>query len=227
MTLLFDLDGTLTDSKPGITRCIAHAMECMGRERPSEEELTWCVGPPIAHTFAQLLGGDDTEAVNRAVAHYRERFSTIGLFENAVYEGIPEVLELLQSRGVSLRVATSKPEVYAVRILEHFDLARYFDGIHGMSLAATRSEKTELIAEIIRHHRLARETTVMVGDRRFDVEGAHANGLRCIGVTYGYGGADELREIGADTIVDWPDEIPTALRQIGTGEKICGCLPGV
>jgi phosphoglycolate phosphatase len=142
MNLLFDLDGTLTDPFTGITKCISYALNMLDRKLPPGESLRWCIGPPLKDSFAKLLASDDDALTERAVAFYRERFGTVGLFENEVYDGIPEVLEALQKNGHTLYVATSKPVVYAKRIIDHFGLHRYFKWIFGSELDGTRSDKT-------------------------------------------------------------------------------------
>ncbi len=150
MNLLFDLDGTLTDPFPGIRKCISYALDKIGRQLPPRESLRWCIGPPLKDSFAKLLASDDEELVGKAITFYRERFSAVGLFENRVYEGIPEALEALQGDGHTLYVATSKPTVYAERIIDHFNLHRYFKRIYGSELDGTRSDKTSLISHILK-----------------------------------------------------------------------------
>ena len=149
MNLLFDLDGTLTDPFTGITKCISYALDMLGRKLPPRESLRWCIGPPLKDSFAKLLASDDDVLTEKAVAFYRERFGTVGLFENEVYDGIPEVLEALQKNGHTLYVATSKPVVYAERIIDHFGLHRHFKWTFGSELDGTRSDKTSLISHIL------------------------------------------------------------------------------
>ncbi len=149
MNLLFDLDGTLTNPFQGITKCISYALEKMGNPSPPREELIWCIGPPLKYSFAKLLRTDNKDLVEKALAFYRERFGTVGLFENEVYEGIPEALETLQAKGHRLYLATSKPRVYAERIMDHFGLTRYFNHIYGAELDGTRNDKTSLISYIL------------------------------------------------------------------------------
>ena len=144
----------------------------------------------------------------------RERFSTIGLFENAVYAGIPEALAELRSRGFRLFVATSKPETYAVRILEHFQLDSYFQHIYGCELDGTRSEKAEVIAYLLEREQIKAETAIMIGDRLHDIRGAHANQMRAIGVLYGFGSADELEQAGADALCPSVAELPDVVARL-------------
>ncbi len=183
--LLFDLDGTLTDPKQGITRSIQYALDKLGQAVPETDDLVWCIGPPLQESFAQLLGGPGQ--VDQAMTLYRERFSAKGLFENAVYPGITDVLEAMQADGVELYVATSKPHVYATRIVEHFELSRFFTAIFGPELDGTRREKTALIAHLLAEQKLDPKNCVMIGDREHDIFGARANAVATVAVTWGYG----------------------------------------
>jgi phosphoglycolate phosphatase len=211
MNLLFDLDGTLTDPFPGITRCIAYAMERVGVSAPPAEQLRWCIGPPLKHSLAQLLATDDAPRVEEALALYRERFGTVGLFENTVYDGIPDVLETLNEAGHTLVVATSKPAVFARRIVDHFGLRRYFKTTYGSELDGTRADKTRLIAHILRKESFNGPETIMIGDRAYDMIGAKENGLFRWGVLWGYGSRDELERSGAQALVAMPAELISAI----------------
>ncbi|MEM1199597.1 MAG: HAD family hydrolase [Pseudomonadota bacterium] len=209
--ICFDLDGTLTDPKEGIIGCIRYALERLGAPQPdSDEELTWCIGPPLLGSFEQLVGDKAPEAL----ALYRERFGDVGLFENAVYPGIRNVLEALKGEDRRLFVATSKPTVYATRILEHFELNGFFEHIYGSELDGTRADKTELLAWVLSRSELDASATVMIGDRRHDVIGARNNGLDAIGVLYGYGSSEELSEAGARVLCEAPEDL---LAQLATG----------
>jgi phosphoglycolate phosphatase len=212
--LLLDLDGTLTDSREGITRCYMHALREMGREPLSAAELERFIGPPTRIVMRELLGTDDAALIERAVRIYRERFATIGLFENALYPGILDALTELRSRGLSLFVCTSKPEVYAVRILEHFRADYYFQHVYGCELDGTRSEKAEVIAYALEREQIAPETAIMIGDRRHDIEGAHSNRVRAIGVLYGFGSAEELTKAGADALCASVAELPETVARL-------------
>ncbi|RYG39409.1 HAD family hydrolase [bacterium] len=203
--VLFDLDGTLTDPKIGITRCIAHALERLGRPIVPPDELTWCIGPPLVASFPTLLGSEDPVLVDQAIALYRERFTEIGLFENAVYEGVPEMLDTLRASGYQLFVATSKPLPYAIRILDHFALADAFENVYGSGLDGSLSDKGDLLIHALMDADLVPETTFMVGDRKHDVLGARRAGLECLGVLYGYGSQSELTEAGAAVLCATPD----------------------
>lgn len=209
--ILFDLDGTLTDPKEGITRSIAHALERMGVEPPPLDDLAFAIGPPLRASLARLLATDSRDAVERALAHYRERFADVGLYENAPYEGIAESLAVLRAAGRPLFVATSKPEVYATRIVRHFALEAHFEAVHGCELDGTREDKRELIAHLLRRHGLSGERATMVGDRGVDMAAARMHGLRAVGATWGYGSREELLDAGAGRLLDSPRELPAAL----------------
>jgi phosphoglycolate phosphatase len=208
---LFDLDGTLTDPREGITRSLAYALERMGLEPPPLDELTFAIGPPLRATLAQLLGTDSGDAVEKALAHYRERFADVGLFENRPYDGIAEALACLAASGALLLVATSKPHVYARRIVERFALAAHFAEIHGCELDGTREDKGELIAHILPHHRIAARDAVMIGDRGVDMRAARGHGVAALGALWGYGTREELLEHGAQQLCASPRELATVL----------------
>ncbi|MDF5712705.1 MAG: HAD family hydrolase [Rhizonema sp. NSF051] len=212
--VLFDLDGTLTDPKPGITRCIQYALSELGYKLPNAEELHWCIGPPLKDSFSQLLKTLDEIVLDRAMKLYRSRFSTIGLFENTLYTQIPETLQTIRSAGYKTFVATSKPQIYATRIIEHFALSSLFDGVYGSELDGIRSTKGDLIHHILLTEDLSPSTVVMVGDRSYDMIGAKHQNLSSIGVTYGYGTEQELKAYGADLIAHSPDDIPKLLETI-------------
>lgn len=191
-TFLFDLDGTLTDPFEGITRSIKHALGKMGAAVPDEEDLRWCIGPPLWDSFAVLLGTDDRQEQDRAVGYYRERYTVSGLFENTLIEGIPDLLQDLVRAGHQLHVCTSKPHAYAGTIVEHFGLRPFFGTVYGSELDGTRSAKAELIAHILETEQTSAAETVMIGDRKHDLIGANANGVRGVGVLWGYGSLEEL-----------------------------------
>jgi phosphoglycolate phosphatase len=203
--IFLDLDGTLTDPRIGITRCIQHALAALDRPVPDEAELLWCIGPPLIHSFRQLLG-DESEAV-RAVTLYRERFSDVGLYENILYDGIHELLTALRAADLRLFVATSKAHVFASRIIDHFGLAHYFEHVYGPELDGTRGEKTPLLHYALQQSGLSGQRAIMIGDRSFDMIGARNNAMTPIGVLYGYGSADELRSAGAQRLCATPQEV--------------------
>jgi len=212
--VLLDLDGTLTDSGLGIARCIIHALERLGRPAPDPSHLRGCVGPPLADSLRSFLGGEQEHLVPQAIAAYQERFSAVGMFENQVYPGIPELLAELRLRGCELRVVTSKPTIYSEQILRHFVLAQHFAGIHGSELDGTRSEKADLIAHVLEKEGIPAHSAVMVGDRSHDIDGARKNGVLTIGVLWGYGTIDELQQAGAAAIVSAPGELIAALESL-------------
>lgn len=201
MKLLFDLDGTLTDAGPGITRCIQHALGGLGRPVPSALELAWCLGPPLQVSFAELLGNSDPGLIGQALTLYRTRFVAVGMFENSVYPGVRDGLERLSEAGHRLYVATSKPHAYARKILAHFDLLGLFAAVYGSELSGRHGDKASLIRHLLDTEGRDGDPC-MVGDRRHDVEGAHANGLGAVGVLWGYGSRAELEEAGADVLVE-------------------------
>jgi len=214
-TLFFDLDGTLTDPSEGITRCLQYGLEQLGRPFPPQAELVQYIGPPLRWTYPQLLGSEDAELVDEAIRHYRQRFANIGLFENKVYAGIPELLNVLSDGGFKLYVVTSKPTVYAERIIEHFGLDRYFIGTFGPELNGRFDNKAELIAHILAGRNLRPQQVVMIGDRASDITAGKANGTRTLGVTYGFGDLVELTAAGSDAICHSPAEIHRILTNAG------------
>ena len=214
LALLFDLDGTLTDPREGITKCIAHALERMGREAPPLDALTFAIGPPLRASLARLLGTDDRDAVERALGHYRERFAGTGLYENAPYAGIDAALAALRAAGHRLFVATSKPRVYAERIVGHFALDAHFEAVHGCELDGTREDKRHLLAHLLPRHGLAPRATAMIGDRGVDMRAARHHGALALGVTWGYGSREELREAGAHALCDSPGELAARLAAV-------------
>jgi phosphoglycolate phosphatase len=205
-TICFDLDGTLTDPKLGITRSIQYALQELTGAAPEADALTWCIGPPLLGSFETLLGERRDEAP-LALAKYRERYGEIGLFENEVYPGIIGLLSGLAEAGHRVIVATSKPHVYARRIVEHFELSRFFEDVCGAELSGERSDKTELLRWVIDAKGIAADQAIMVGDREHDVIGARNNGMRAIGVTYGYGTEAELTQAGAAALCRSPEEL--------------------
>lgn len=209
--ILFDLDGTLTDPREGITRSIAHALERMGRDSPPLDDLCFAIGPPLRHSLARLLGDDRRETVEQALAHYRERFADVGLFENAPYDGIAETLVALRQGGARLFVATSKPLVYADRIVRHFGLDTHFEAVHGCELDGTRENKVDLLGHLLPLHAVAPGEAAMVGDRGVDMAAARHHGLSGFGALWGYGSRDELTAAGAHEVFESPAALRTKL----------------
>ncbi|MBR2461204.1 MAG: HAD family hydrolase [Clostridia bacterium] len=213
--ILFDLDGTLTDPEEGIVNSILHSLSYYPQiATPNKDTLRKFIGPPLADSYRCYCGMDEQTAIE-AVEHYREYFRPKGIFENKPYYGIAGLLEKLRERGKRLIVATSKPEVFAEQILEHFGLVDYFDSVYGSVLDGTRVKKSDVIAHAMKENPgFTVSNTVMVGDTCFDVEGARENGLRAIGVCYGYGSKIELAEAGAFMTVKSVEELEAVLSAI-------------
>ena len=210
-SILFDLDGTLTDSGEGIINCAILALEHYGLPIPSREEMRVFVGPPLTESF--IRHGVPADKAEEAVAIYRSRYIPIGKYENTPYPGIRELLETLHERGYKLYVATSKPEGMSIDILKHFDLDRYFTRICGASMDSSRNTK-EAVIEYLMETTGERENMVMVGDTKFDVIGAKAHGIPCIGVSWGYGTVEEMEEAGAASIAFTMDQLGQMLQEI-------------
>lgn len=204
-TLLFDLDGTVTDSAPGVTRSFAYALDAYGiHVDPSE--LYKVVGPPLHVSFMEFYGFSREDAF-RAVDKYREYYREKGIYECRLYDGIRELLAKLKASGRELLIASSKPEFFVRQILDNFGIAEHFDFVVGSLLDGGRTDKAEVVDYALSHAKGKIDETVMIGDRRFDVDGGHAKGLPVIGVSWGYGSRQELADSGAEFIVDTPDEL--------------------
>jgi len=201
-TIYFDLDGTLTDPKLGITCSIQYALSKLDRPPPPEDELTWCIGPPLRAILKTLLGTD--ELAGKALSLYRERFADIGILENEIYPGIENTLSTLAKSGRRLFVATSKPSVYAKRVIGHFKLTAYFERVFGSELDGRRSDKTDLLGYALQTMRVDPSQAVMIGDRSHDMIGARNNGMTAVGVLYGYGSKEELVAAGAHHVCTTP-----------------------
>ena len=200
--LFFDLDGTLTDPALGITNSFIYALKYFGIEIPSYEKLCTFIGPPLNDTFKNLLNFEE-EKIPEAIKKYREYFADKGLFENSVYPGIPELLSELKQAGKKLVVATSKPEDYSVRIIEHFGLTQYFENVCGSLHDTTRTTKDEVISFAIERNNISDKSKIlMIGDRKHDILGAKKVGLKSCGVLFGYGSREELESAGADFIAE-------------------------
>ncbi len=203
-TVLFDLDGTLTDSREGVINCLRHASGVMGFDMPDDPDRF--LGPPLQWSFRNICGMDEERSAE-AVRVFRERYSTIGLFENRVYDGIPEMLGRLREAGVSLHVATCKVDTYAVRIMERFGLMEYFGMIGGAGIDGTRLEKHEVIDWVLSENGITdRSTVLMLGDRLNDIAGAHKAGIDCLGALWGYGSLEELVSGGAEYTAQTPQQ---------------------
>src|SRR5262245_55715421 len=199
--IFFDLDGTLTDPKTGITRSIQYALQKLDLPVPSQDELTWCIGPPLRASFVTMLG---EARADLAVSLYRERFADVGLYENKVYPDIEHVLAALKQSHGRLFVATSKARVFADRIIDHFLLRDYFEHVFGAELDGTRADKGDLLAYALENAGVDPRRALMIGDRSHDIIGAKKNGMNSIGVLYGYGSEQELIEAGASHICATP-----------------------
>ena len=215
--VLLDLDGTISDSEMGIGRSLIHAFTACGYEPPDSEAIRMMIGPPFEVSFPKH--GIHVDDIEKVVAEYRVRYDDIGLFENEVYDGVPEMMEALRSAGHTISLATAKPEDTAVRIVEHFGLTDYFALQVGSTndVGSDRRTKGEVIRHCLHllgissHDRIALNHVVMVGDRDHDVEGAHLNAIECIGVRWGFGSIEELTGAGALCVVDHPRDVAAAI----------------
>ncbi|HEY6940179.1 HAD hydrolase-like protein [Dokdonella sp.] len=207
---LFDLDGTLIDSEAGIVGSIEYALARLGATSPPRDTLRGWIGPPLRATFPLALG-DDPVAVERAVDHYRERFSEVGWREHRVYDGVGAIVDALAARGTRLAVVTSKVDLYAEKIVRHLPFGDRFARVYAAAPGSRDSEKAAMIARALADFDVAPDATAMIGDRHFDIAGAKANAVRAIGVAWGFGSVDELRDAGADAIANEPAELPGLL----------------
>lgn len=210
--LLFDLDGTLTESGEGIIRSVRYALEKYGIYEEDTAQLRRFIGPPLVDSFQRYYGFSEEQA-KEAVLVYRERFSTTGIFENDVYEGIPQMLFALKEAGFLLAVASSKPEPFVIQILDYFKIAPFFDEVVGSTLDEKRTSKDEVIEEVILRMRLQdkKEEVLMIGDTEHDIRGAKMHGMDCLAVTYGYGDLDKMKEEAPLAMVDTVQQLGQAL----------------
>lgn len=215
--ILFDLDGTLTDPKIGITSSVQYALRACGIDEPNLDKLEPFIGPPLADSFMEFYGFTP-EQVSLAIEKYRERFDHQGIYENEMYEGIDRMLSNLKKNKRMLAIASSKPTPLVIRVLEHFHIKDYFDYIVGNELDGRRGKKEEVVEEALRlmvpsalDATKRKECVAMVGDRKFDIEGAKAHGLTSVGVSFGYAPAGELAAAGADYIVDTVSQLEAIL----------------
>ncbi|WP_026508337.1 HAD-IA family hydrolase [Butyrivibrio sp. MC2013] len=215
--VLFDLDGTLTDSGLGITKAAQYALEDQGIHEPDASRLSFFVGPPLNVTFTEKYGMDEAQA-KQAVAKYREYYIPTGIFENELYEGVPEMLRDLKEAGLHLAIASSKVQSQVMRVLKHFDIDSYFEVVVGSEPDGRRSDKREVVEEALRQLMANADETAMVGDRKFDMAGAKAYDLMAVGVSYGYGSYVELRAAGADKVADSVEDLGNILL------SACGAL---
>ncbi len=207
--LLFDLDGTLTDPFEGITRSVQYALSACGIEEPDLKKLTPFIGPPLIDAFMGFYGMTENEA-NFAIEKYRERFSEKGWLENKIFDGIEELLHDLHNAGYILSLSTSKPEVFAYKIIDRFNIKKYFHTAVGATLDKTRNNKSAVIKETLKQLNVSPrelDSVIMIGDRMHDIEGAKANGIKSLGVEFGYAAPNELQKAGADFIVNTIEEL--------------------
>ncbi len=214
--ILFDLDGTLTDPKEGITKSVQHALQAYGIDEPDLDKLCPFIGPPLSDSFKEYYGFREAQA-REAIDHFHEYFTKQGMFENKVYPGIREMLARLKDAGLTLAVATSKPEPFAIQILEHFDLLSYFTLVGGADMEEIRVRKGDVIAYTLDRLGTTPEESkvIMVGDRKHDIIGAHENQLPCAAVLYGYGSREEFTENGADYQIETVEELGDFLMKWG------------
>lgn len=208
MLFLFDLDGTLIDSEIGIFAGVRHSLAAVGAEAPDDAALRSWVGPPLRVSYAAILG-DDSERIEAAVAAYGDRFRDAGWSEHTVYEGIPELIASLSAAGHRLAVVTSKPMPHAGPIISHLPFGHFFERVYAPDLTTAHSEKATMIAAALADFDQPAEDTIMIGDRLYDMEGAVTNGVRAIGVLWGFGDREELEAAGAWKIATTPDDIAT------------------
>jgi phosphoglycolate phosphatase len=213
--LFFDLDGTLTDPAPGIVACFQHVIGRLGLDACTDGSLRRFIGPPLRVALGELLGTGESADIEHAVGLYRERFGSHGLYENALYAGIPQLLSRLRSQGYDLWIVTSKAKPYADEIARHFGILQHFDGIYGAEMSGERSEKAELIAHLLQEQDLEPSTAAMIGDRRHDIAGAKAHAMPAIGVLWGYGCREELEAAGADVLAKTVADLPACVAELG------------
>jgi phosphoglycolate phosphatase len=212
--LLFDLDGTLTDNFEGIANCIRYALTHLDAPHPEADTLRACVGPPLRETLPRLLGRDDAATTERAIALYRERYSELGWRENAVYAGVPDMLAAAALASPRVYLCTTKPQVFAERIVAHFGLAGYLAGVYGTSLDGALDDKADLLAHLLARESLEGRHCLMIGDRRHDIRAARRNGARTMGVLWGYGSRSELEEAGAEALLAAPADFSRGLAEL-------------
>jgi phosphoglycolate phosphatase len=215
-SVLLDLDGTLVDSQPGIFASCVAALRALGHEPDETLDIQRIIGPPLEDIMRMLLQPYGDDRIDEAAAAYRQHYGESGYLGSESYPGIGGALELLQQAGLRIYLATSKRETFASRILHHLGFAAYFDGIYGSVPGGALDHKPELLAHIVSRHDIVPSHSVMVGDRRYDISGAHAVGMRGVGVLWGYGSRDELAMAGADRLVESAADLaPAVLSMVG------------
>ena len=220
--ILFDLDGTLTDPKVGITRCIQFSLEHFGADIPPMDQLTWCIGPPLKESFSQLLHTTDESVLDQALSLYRKRFSKTGMFENLVYPEVSPSLQKIKQAGFRVFLATAKPHFFARQILDHFHLSQFFTAVYGSELDGRFSDKGELIAHILESENLNPKETLIVGDRIHDIAGGKKNGIMTAAVNYGYGTQKEIASAKPDILFDAFSDLLSFLKITETANRTVG-----
>ena len=218
-SVLLDLDGTLVDSLPGISASCLAALRALGHQPDETFDVRHAIGPPLEDIMRVLLQSYGDDRIGEAVAVYRQHYGESGFLGSVPYPGIGEFLEEMKRAGLQIYVATSKRVIFASRILDHLNLAGYFDGIHGSVPGGELDHKPELLAHVLSKHGLSPSRCLMVGDRRHDISGAHAVGMRGLGVLWGYGTRDELETAGADRLVDFPADLAGAVLSMVEGSE--------
>ena len=212
--ILFDLDGTLTDPKEGITKSVQHALQAYGIDEPDLDKLCPFIGPPLSASFKEYYGFSEAQA-REAIGYFHDYFTKQGLFENKVYPGITHLLKKCREQGKKVILATSKPQIYAKQILKHFELAEYFDDIQGSSMDGSKIHKEDVIQSALSDNQITdMQEVLMIGDRKHDVLGSGKFGISCVGVLYGYGSREELETCGAKWIVDTVEDLEAFLERI-------------
>jgi len=217
--ILFDLDGTLTDPRLGIVSCIKYALRQLERRCPSDEILVSFIGPPLRGTFSTLLGTSDINLIEEAMKLYRQRFTDKGIYENHLYEGVPEMLQSTSQAGYSSFLATSKPTFYAERSVKYFGLDQHFTSLYGSELDGRFDDKADFLSFLLKNERIPSEGAVMVGDRAADIFAAKRNGVSSVGVLWGYGSDGELSGAGADKLCSTPGELVFCLSQLAASRS--------
>ncbi len=216
-SVIFDLDGTLSDPSEGIFRSLHHAFDAIGRPELKDTNLDWFIGPPVFAALSRVLGDPDPAEVEVALNHFRTRYGTVGKFENRLYAGIPELLGTIRSRGMRAFVATSKPHAFAHDILEHFGLASQFDDIQGHDVAAPHETKTEVLARLLGRNPIDSSRALMVGDRHHDADASRDFGIPCVGVLWGFGQPAEFDHPNVLATIAHPSDLLKILQEKGDG----------
>ena len=211
--VFLDLDGTLTDPKIGITKSIRYAMAKLDSPLPEKFDLDWTIGPSLWYSFKELGLGD--RETDKAINYYRERYTETGLFENYVYEGISEALQMLKENNIIMHLMTSKPHIYARKITANFNLSKFLTYEFGSELNGKNTNKANLISEAMDYLKLVPQDAIMVGDRKFDIIGAKENSIRTVGVLWGYGSKNELEAEQPDILIETPENLAKTILKMG------------